>query len=188
VDAAHSFAHLDYKIPELGCDYLGTSLHKWLGTPLGAGLMYVRKDKISKVWPLFADRTFPKDDIRKFEHIGTHPVAIEQALLQAIKFHESLGPKRKEERLRYLKNYWVERVLELPRVVINTPLKDHQSCGIANVAIENISPKAVAEYFYDKHRVFTVAVEQGVRVSPNLFTRLSDLDALVLAIQELAAG
>ncbi|TDI45816.1 MAG: aminotransferase class V-fold PLP-dependent enzyme [Acidobacteria bacterium] len=126
--------------------------------------------------------------IRKFEHIGTHPVAIEQALLQAIKFHESLGPKRKEERLRYLKNYWVERVLELPRVVINTPLKDHQSCGIANVAIENISPKAVAEYFYDKHRVFTVAVEQGVRVSPNLFTRLSDLDALVLAIQELAAG
>lgn len=187
VDAAHSFAHLDYKIPDLGCDYLGTSLHKWLGTPVGAGLMYVRKDKISKVWPLFADRVFPKDDIRKFEHIGTHPVAIEQALLEAIQFHESLGAERKEERLRYLKNYWVERVLDLPKVVINTPLKDHQSCGIANVGIEGKEPKAVADYFYNEHRVFTVAVDQGVRVSPNLFTRLSDLDALVTAIRELAA-
>ena len=152
-----------------------------------AGLMYVRKDKISKVWPLFADRVFPKDDIRKFEHIGTHPVAIEQALLEAIQFHESLGAERKEERLRYLKNYWVERVLDLPKVVINTPLKDHQSCGIANVGIEGKEPKAVADYFYNEHRVFTVAVDQGVRVSPNLFTRLSDLDALVTAIRELAA-
>ena len=187
VDAAHSFAHLDFKIPDLHCDYLGTSLHKWLGAPLGSGLMYVRKDKIAKVWPLFADRLFPKDDIRKFEHIGTHPVAIEQTLLKSIQFHESIGGERKEERLRYLKNYWVERVAYLPKVVINTPMKDHQSCGIANVAIEGMEPKAVADHFYDEHRIFTVAVEQGVRVSPNLFTRLRDLDALVHAIESLVA-
>ena len=186
VDAAHSFAHLDFEIPDLHCDYLGTSLHKWLGAPLGTGLMYVRKDKIAKVWPLFADRIYPKDDIRKFEHIGTHPVAVEQTLLKAIQFHESIGADRKEERLRYLKNYWVERVADLPKVIINTPMRDHQSCGIANVAIEGMEPKAVADYFYDEHRVFTVVVEQGVRVSPNLFTSLDDLDALVTAIRELS--
>ncbi len=107
--------------------------------------------------------------------------------MKAIQFHEGLGGKRKEERLRYLKNYWVERVRELPRVVINTPLGDHQSCGIANVAIEGMEPKALADHLYDAHRIFTVAVEQGVRVSPNLFTRLSDLDALVAAIEGLVA-
>jgi selenocysteine lyase/cysteine desulfurase len=187
VDAAHSVAHLDFKLPELGCDYLGTSLHKWLGAPLGTGLLYVRKEKIDRVWPLFADRTFPKHDIRKFEHIGTHPVAIEKTLQKAIQFHQGIGGKRKEERLRYLKNYWVERVADLPRVRINTPLGDEQSCGIANVAIQGMEPAQVAEYLFDEHRVFTVAVEMGVRVSPNLFTCLSDLDALVTAIRTLAA-
>ena len=186
VDAAHSFAHVDFKIPDLNCDYLGTSLHKWLGAPLGTGLMYVRRDKIAKVWPLFADRTYPKDDIRKFEHLGTRPVAVEQTLLESIQFHDSIGAKRKEERLRYLKNYWVEQVAALPRVVINTPLKDHQSCGIANVAIDGMEPKAVADYFFDEHRIFTVAVDIGVRVSPNLFTELSDLDALARAIEQLS--
>ena len=186
VDAAHSFAHVDYEIPDLGCDYLGTSLHKWLGAPLGAGLMYVHRDKISKVWPLFGDRAFAKDDIRKFEHLGTRPVAMEQTLVKSIQFHNSLGAERKQERLRYLKNYWVERVADLPRVVINTPMKDHQSCAIANVAIDGMEPKAVADYFYDEHRIFTVAVDMGVRVSPNLFTELSDLEALVSAIEQLS--
>jgi selenocysteine lyase/cysteine desulfurase len=186
VDAAHSVAHLDFRISDLGCDYLGSSLHKWLGAPLGCGLLYVRKDKIPRVWPLFADRGFPKDDIRKFEHIGTHPVALEKTLLHAIRFHESIGAKRKEERLRYLKNYWVSKVVDLPKVRIQTPLGDGQSCAIANVAIEGMEPQKVAEYFFERHRVFTVAVEMGVRVAPNLFTRLSDLDALAGAIRDLS--
>ena len=187
VDAAHSFAHLDYRLPELGADYLGTSLHKWLGAPLGMGLLYVKKENIPKVWPLMADRIFPKDDIRKFEHLGTRPVHAEKTLLASIRFHRTLGAKRKEERLRYLKSYWVARVRELERVTINTPLSDEGSCGIANVAIEGLTPTEVADRLFDEHRVFTVAVEQGVRVSPNLFNGLEDLDALVEGIRALAA-
>jgi selenocysteine lyase/cysteine desulfurase len=187
VDAAHSFAHVDYKIPDLGCDYLGTSLHKWLCVPIGTGLLYVRRQKISKVWPLLGDRQFPKDDIRKFEHLGTHPVSTDLAIRDAIRFHQSIGSKRKEERLRYLKNYWVEQVIGLPRVKINTPLGDGQSCAIANVALDGMTPEQVATSLFDAHRVFTVAVKMGVRVSPNLFNTLADLDALVTGIRELAA-
>jgi selenocysteine lyase/cysteine desulfurase len=188
VDAAHSFAHLDYKIPDLGCDYLGTSLHKWLCVPIGTGLLYVKKEKIAKVWPLLGDRLFPKDDIRKFEHLGTHPVSTDLVIRDAIRFHESIGSKRKEERLRYLKNYWVEQVIDIPGVKINTPLGDGQSCAIANVAVDGIAPEQLAKDLFDAHRVFTVAVKMGVRVSPNLFNTLADLDALVAGIRQLAAG
>jgi len=192
VDAAHSFAHLDYKIPELDCDYYGTSLHKWLCCPLGTGMMYMKKEKIEKTWPLFGDVHRPIDDISKFEHIGTHPVSTNLTIAAAIKFHNSIGSKRKEERLRYLKNYWLTKVKDMPKVIINTPLEDQRSCGLANFAIDGMKPNAVANYLYDKHKIFTVGINResvhGVRVTPHLYTTLPELDKLVGAISELSAS
>jgi len=191
VDAAHSFAHLDFRIPDLDCDYFGTSLHKWLCCPLGAGMMYMKKEKIAKTWPLFGDTAIPLDDIRKFEHIGTHPVSTNLTIATAIKFHNSIGSKRKEERLRYLKNYWVNKVKDLPKVIINTPFDDDKSCGIGNFAIEGMKPDDVANYLFDKYKIFTVGINReaikGVRVTPHLYTTLSELDLLVTAIKELSA-
>ncbi len=179
VDGAHSFAHVNRTIPELGCDYYGASLHKWLGAPLGTGLLWMRKEHIAKVWPLFGDRGAQEGDIEKFHHIGTHPQGTDQAIVDAIHFHEAIGGERKEERLRYLKNYWVERVIELPGVHINTPLGDDQSCAIANVLVDGMTPADLVDALWGRHRIFTVSVEQGARIAPNVFSRLSDLDALV---------
>ena len=190
VDAAHSFAQLDYKIPELDCDYYGASLHKWLCCPLGTGIMYMKKEKIAKTWPLFGDTGQPVDSIAKFEHIGTHPVSTNLTIASAIKFHNSIGSKRKEERLRYLKNYWVTQVKDLPKVIINTPFEDERSCALANFAIDGMQPNAVANYLYDKHKIFTVGINResvkGVRVTPHLYTTKAELDLLVKAIQELS--
>lgn len=191
VDGAHAFAQLDFKIPDLNCDYFGASLHKWLCCPLGAGILYVKKEKIEKVWPLFGDVAIPADDIRKFEHIGTHPVATHLTISSAIRFHQLIGSARKQARLHYLKDYWTSRVKELPRVILNTPLEEGRSCAIANIAVEGMTPKDLAAYFYDKHRIFTVAINResvkGVRVTPHLYTRIADLDYFVKAIQELVS-
>ena len=187
VDAAHSFAHLSENIADLNCDYLGCSLHKWLGAPLGTGLMYIKKEKIAKVWPLYGDRDFAATDIRKFEHIGTHPVPIALTIADAIRFHQAIGSKPKEARLRYLKDYWVRQVEGLPGVTVNTPLNGRQSCAIANVALHGHRPASVANQLYDRYGIFVVAVENGIRVAPNLWTRPAELDRLVTAIKELAA-
>ncbi len=190
LDAAHSFAQIDFKIKDTDCDYMGTSLHKWLCCPLGAGMLYMKKEKIEKTWPLFGDSRIPKDDIRKFEHIGTHPENTRLSIAAAIDFHNSLGIKRKEARLRYLKNYWVDQVKDLPKITINTPLGDDQSCAIANFSVEGMTPNEVSEYLYENHKVWTVAINRksvkGVRVTPHLYTRIEHLDALVKAIKELA--
>jgi selenocysteine lyase/cysteine desulfurase len=190
LDAAHSFAHINFKIPDTHCDYMGASLHKWLCAPLGNGILYVKKEKIKNVWPLFGDHTFPADDIRKFEHIGTHPVGNTLPISDAIRFHNSIGSMRKEERLRYLKNYWVERVRRLPKVTINTPFEESRSCAIANLAIEGKTPTEVADYLFEKHKIFTVAIDteavKGVRVTPHLYTKVEDLDRMVLAVRALA--
>jgi selenocysteine lyase/cysteine desulfurase len=136
VDGAHAFAHIRYSIPDLACDYYGTSLHKWLSVPLGAGFLYVRKDKIAKVWPLIGDGNKNMSDIYRLNHTGTHPCATDLTIEDAIAYYEMIGPEKKEARLRYLQQYWTSRVKDVPGIVLNTPTTDaKRSCGIANVGI-----------------------------------------------------
>jgi selenocysteine lyase/cysteine desulfurase len=190
VDAAHSFAHVNFAVPDIDGDYLGASLHKWLSTPLGAGLLYVRKSKIANVWPLFGETSVPADDIRKFERLGTQPAWTMLAIRDAIRFHKMIGGARKEARLRWLQQYWTSRVRgAAPKVYLNTPDGD-RACGIANVGITGMTPAALATALFDKYKIYVVAINTGpvvgVRVTPHLFTTTADLDALVSALTSLA--
>jgi selenocysteine lyase/cysteine desulfurase len=189
VDAAHSFAHVNFTLPDLEGDYLGASLHKWLCTPLGAGLLHIRKDKIRTVWPLFGDTTRADDDIRKLERIGTHPSWTMLTIADAIRFHTMIGAARKEARLRYLQQYWTDKVRGIPKVYLNTPA-GMRACGIANVGITGMTPGALATALFDKYNIYTVAIDtvavKGTRVTPHLYSTFADLDILVKALGELA--
>ena len=190
VDGAHAFAHFKYSIQELGCDYYAASLHKWLSTPLGAGLLYVRKDNIKKVWPLLADGEKDANNIKRLNHTGTHPVHTDLTISDSIDYYEMIGVVRKEARLRYLQNYWTEKVRNLPRVIVNTPADANRSCAIANVGIEGIAPGELAQRLLKEHNVFTVAIDyanvHGCRICPNLYTTTQELDSFVIAIKKLS--
>ena len=190
VDAAHSFAHLDFKIPDLGCDYFGASLHKWLAAPFGTGLLWVKKEKIEKLWPLLAPENPSSDDIRKFEALGTRSFPIELGIGEAINFHNGIGSKRKEERLRYLKNYWAEKVSAFPRVKMITSLHPEQSCGLGNFTIDGIEPGKVCDYLFNKHKIYTTPIGhqefQGVRVTPHVYTRLEEIDFFINVVEEIS--
>lgn len=187
VDGAHSFAHFQFSLPELDCDYFGTSLHKWLCSSIGTGFLYVRKSKIPALYPLFGAEDPQKDDIRKFEALGTRPFFIEQATGKAIDFFNMIGAQRKEERLFYLKQYWVEQVQNLPGVTMNTPMKKGFSCAIGNIAIEGKKPSELETFLFEKYKIHTVSIEweniRGVRITPNIYTTTEDLDKLVRGIR-----
>ena len=190
VDGAHAFAHIKYSIQDLGCDYYAASLHKWLSVPLGAGLLYVQKDNIKKVWPLLADSEKDPNKINRLNHTGTHPVHTDLTISDSIDYYEIIGVERKEARLRYLQNYWTEKVRNLPRVVLNTPAAASRSCAIANIGIEGIEPGELAKRLLKEHNVFTVAIDyanvQGCRICPNVYTTTQELDSFVLAIKKLS--
>jgi len=193
VDGAHAFAHFDYKIPDTRADYYGASLHKWLGCPLGTGILYVRTDKIRSLWPIYGDSLPLEDtDVLKLNHTGTHPVAADLAISDAIDFHNMIGTQRKEARLRYLQNYWTNKVRGMKNVVLNTPTDPARSCGIANVGITGVKPADLASMLLDKYKIFTAPVDNaaagvhGVRVTPHVFILPRELDGLVKAIGEIA--
>lgn len=188
VDGAHSFGLLDFKIPELDADYFGTSLHKFLSAPIGSGMLWIKKEKIGKIWPLLCNGEPKSDNIRKFETIGTRSFAIEQAIGEAINFHNAIGPKRKEERIRYLKNYWVHQVKEVPKIKIHTSLKDAYSCAIAGVSIEGKSPAELDNFLFSQYKIHSVGIVweniSCVRITPHVYTTLKDLDKLVVALKD----
>lgn len=187
VDGAHSFAHFKFSIPDLDADYFASSLHKWLYAPIGSGLLYVKKDRISKIYPLFATSDDPlKPDIRKFEALGTRPFFIEQAIGKAIEFHEMIGSERKEKRLHYLKNYWMEKVKDLPGVKLNTSLNPRWGCAIGNIGIAGKKPGELDGFLFNQYKIHSVGIEweniHGVRITPNVYTSTRDLDVLVEGI------
>lgn len=191
VDGAHAFGQLAFTISDLGgCDYYGSSLHKWLGAPLGAGLLYVRRDKIRPLWPLYGDSGVADDDIRKLNHTGTHPVATDLAIQDAIRFHQMIGIDRKEARLRYLQRYWTDQVRRHPNIILNTPNDPARSCAIANVGVKGIKPADLAKRLFEQYKIFTVAIDganvHGVRVTPHLYTTTAELDQFVRALQQVA--
>ena len=190
VDGAHSFAQFDFQQKDLGCDYFGTSLHKWLFSPKGTGLLYVKREKIAKVWPLMAAESTQASDIRKFEEVGTHSAAPRLAIGESMLFHNAIGGKRKEARLRYLSHYWMNRLKDVPKIGFNTSFDPNQSCAIANVKVEGIEPSAIGSYLFSKHRIFTTPIVheefKGIRITPNVYTTLGELDRFCESMEQIA--
>lgn len=193
VDGAHAFAHFRYSIPDLHCDYYATSLHKWLSVPLGAGFLYVEKENVKDIWPLLAAGEENKDDdIQRLNHTGTIPVHTDLAIANSIDYYLKIGAERKEERLRYLQQYWTGKVRGLPNIQVNTPVEPERSCGIANVGIKGIQPALLAETLLKNYKIYTVAIDyanvHGCRITPNVYTTPRELDQLVKALTELSGN
>lgn len=192
VDGAHSFGLMDFKIPDLHCDYFGTSLHKFLSAPIGSGMMWVKKDKIEKLWPLTCYGDPHSPDIRKFEALGTRSFPIEQGIGEAINFHEAIGSRRKQERVFYLKNYWAMQVKDIPGVKLHTSLDPRFSCAICGVSIDGVPPRDLMNTLFDRYKIHTVSIDYEkihcIRVTPHVYTTLADLNKFVGAIGEIAAN
>jgi len=187
VDGAHSFGHFVHKQEDLDCDIYGANLHKWMMAPIGTGFLFVKKEKIKKIWPLFPAPDPLSDDIRKFEHIGTRPEYLELAINEAITFHHGIGGKNKEERLRYLRNYWAKELERFPGVKILTSYAPEQSCGLGTFTVENFDLAKLQQVLFDKHKIYTITVQVpedvvGMRVTPSIYTTLRELDMFVEAV------
>lgn len=190
VDGAHAFGQFPFTHADLDCDYYGVSLHKWILAPIGTGFLYVRKEKIPKVWPLMAAPAKMDADIRKFEEIGTHPASQRNAITEALNFHESIGVERKAERFRYLRRRWANRLRTLPGVKILNSEDPEQSCGIGFISIDGFDAPKLAKYLWDKHRIWTIAIVtpgeyQGLRVTPNVYTTLEEIDTFSEVMEKI---
>jgi len=190
VDGAHAFAHFPFKARDLDCDYYGTSLHKWLLAPIGTGFLYVRRENIRGLWPLQPAHARQDDNIRKFEEIGTHPAANHNAIAEALTFHQGIGVERKIARLRYLRLRWAERLRTNPKIRIFTSFDPAQAGAIGTVGIVGVPPGKIAPHLWNTRRIIVTPIVheeyEGLRVTPNVYTTLEEVDTFAAAMEEIA--
>ena len=192
VDGAHSFSHVDMDVSEIGCDYYASSLHKWLGAPLGNGLLYVKKGNAERLWPLYGDTAYKDDNIMKLEHLGTRPCSDQNGIIPAVDFNLEIGKEEKSKRLKFLQMRWATELKDHKNIILNTPLGEGQSFGIANVGVKSLQPSELADKLFDEHDIFTVPIDddrgiRGIRVSPNLYSTTEDIDKFIEAMLTIAA-
>jgi isopenicillin-N epimerase len=191
VDGAHAFAHFPYRAADLGCDYYGTSLHKWLLAPIGTGFLYVRRENIQSLWPLTPAGAAKENDIRKFEEIGTHPAANHNAIAEAMSFHDGIGIARKTARLRYLRDRWAMRLAQHPKIRLHTNLDPAFSCAIGTVQITGVPTAKVVARLWERWRIIATPIVhpeyEGARITPNVYTTIEEVDTFAAAMEEIAA-
>jgi isopenicillin-N epimerase len=197
VDGAHALAHFPFKLRDLEMDFYGVSLHKWLMAPLGTGLLYVRRDRIASTWPLQAAPERHDTDVRKFEEIGTSPAYTKAGINEAIAFQQAIGLERKAARLRYLTLRWANELKKEPKIKLHSSLEPGQTWGLAVVSIEGIDTNKLVTHLWDKHRIVITSVGHdnrttpalsyhGLRVTPNIYTPLEEIDTFVDAMRQVA--
>ena len=189
VDGAHAFAHFPFKLRDLEVDYYATSLHKWLLAPVGTGFLYVRRENIAKLWPLTPAAASKTQDIRKFEEVGTHPAANHNAIAEALVFHQAIGVDRRAARMRYLTDRWATRLEKHPRVKILSSRLANQSWGLGNVSLDGVDVSKAYDFLWSKYRIITAPIKhaeyQGLRITPNVYTTLEEIDTFSGAIEDL---
>jgi len=187
IDGAHAFAHFPFTRDEIGADYYGTSLHKWLLAPIGTGFLYVRKEKQKSLWPLMAATPEQDDNIRKYEEIGTHPAANHNAISAALAFHRGIGAERKIARLRFLRDRWAKRLLaESPRVKVLTPLEGKTSAAIALFSVDGLDSANLGAWLMANYRIVNTPILHpefnGIRITPNVYTTTDEIDTFADAV------
>lgn len=181
VDGAHGYAHFPFTRDEIGADYYGTSLHKWLLAPIGAGFLYVRKEKQKTLWPMMAAPPEMDENIRKYEEIGTHPAANHNAISAALAFHRAIGADRKIARLRFLRDRWARRLASSSdRVKILTPLDSPHAGAIGFFTVTGMDMARLNGWLFDRYRIVNTLITHpeftGLRITPNVYTTLDEVD------------
>jgi selenocysteine lyase/cysteine desulfurase len=191
VDGAQSLGVQGDPVSALGCDYYGASGHKWLGTPVGLGVLWMRPAHVAKIWPIVPP---PPDVIgmRRFEWIGTVPAYLEPAALPALALHHSVGAARKAARLRYLSSYLRKRIaVALPDARFCTVAEPPMSIGITTVELPGVFSDDLQKRLRERHQIVTQSMAgnkrapevRGLRITPNVYTTLAELDRLVGALR-----
>ncbi|MBR1210555.1 aminotransferase class V-fold PLP-dependent enzyme [Bradyrhizobium sp. JYMT SZCCT0180] len=191
LDAAHSWGQVDFQIADLGVDFIGFNLHKWIGAPVGIGFLYIRKGRLDAIDRHYGDGSFDPNDIRTRVHTGTANFATILTLPLALKLHETIGTAAKAARLRYLRDRWVAKARALPNIEVLTPDEPGLAAGITSFRVKNKGSRednnALVVALRDRHKVLTVrrdgvARGQCIRVSPALYTTEEELDRFVAAL------
>ena len=196
LDAAHSVGQVEINLRELGCDFIGVNLHKWVGAPIGCGVIYIKKDRIDAIDPYMGKPTDVSDIDGRID-TGTLNFAAHMTIPAAITFHNKIGTAAKEARLRYLRNLWVAPARKMKGLTVLTPDDPRMVAALTSFRLDGVTStnanEAVVRQLAERYSVLTVrrtgpTAGDCIRVTPSVYTSADDVMKLVKALRSITAS
>lgn len=195
LDAAHSVGQVDFDMASLGCDFVGVNLHKWVGAPIGCGVVYIRKNRISDIDTYMGKHPGSRSVTARID-TGTSNFAAHMTIPAAIDFHSTIGSAAKEARLRYLRSLWVDEARKMKGLTVLTPDTPTMVAGLTSFRLDAVTStednNRLMALLADKYGVLTTrrtgpAAGDCVRVTPSFYNTPDDMMKLVHALRDITA-
>lgn len=206
VDGAQALGMLELDLHELGCDFYATSFHKWLGGSHGAGLLYVRREMLDRLWPVtprgldasppiaFATQSLANEGVPAALHkLGNVVPTLWPALRgaeAAMDLHLHVNRARIEARIRELAIYARLRMQQLTGIEILTPSRPGLWAGLLTAQFADRTAQDLVGALQRNQRVFVSKLawpgsENGaVRVSLHAFNTHEEIERLVEGLRQ----
>ncbi len=193
LDGAHALGQIEFNLAELGIQFAGFNLHKWIGAPLTLGFLYIATERLADIDPDMGEFHYPMTDVRARTSYSTSNFPALMTLPLVFEEHRALGgAAAKGARVNYLRDLWVSQVRPLPGIEVLTSDDPRLYCGITAFKFIGRDQQAMADRLLNDYGLFTTtrvgaAFGTCIRVTPGLVTSAADIDVLVKAITELNA-
>ncbi|KAF2410275.1 Selenocysteine lyase/Cysteine desulfurase [Pseudomonas antarctica] len=191
LDGAHALGQIDFNLAQLGIQFAGFNLHKWIGAPLTLGFLYIAPERLADIDPDMGEFHYPATDVRARTPYSTPNFPALMTLPLVLEEHRALGGSAaKGARVNYLRDLWVSQVRPLPGVEVLTPDDPRLYCGITAFKFTGRDQQVMVDRLLKEHGVFTTlrtgaAFGTCIRVTPGLVTSAADINVLINAITEL---
>ena len=187
VDGAQTFAQMPVSFRDLGCDFFVTSLHKWLGAPVGNGMLVVDEKRIDVTWPLLGPFDLPPLGIDW--SLGTYNSPLQAGIAPAIRLHQEIGTHRIHARLQELTRYWVALAREIPGFRLHTPVEQENLGAVSLFSIDGLDSSTMEQRLRHTHGIHVkyrqVQQMEGLRVSPHIYMLEGELDRFVRTLEQV---
>ncbi|MFO2462676.1 aminotransferase class V-fold PLP-dependent enzyme [Pseudomonas sp. 15FMM2] len=194
LDGAHALGQIEFNLAELGIQFAGFNLHKWIGAPLTLGFLYIAPERLADIDPDMGEFHYPATDVRARTSYSTPNFPALMTLPWVLEEHRALGgAAAKGARVRYLRDLWVGQVRTLPGIEVLTPDDPRLYCAITAFKFVGRDQQVMTQRLLQDYNLFSttrVGASFGtcIRVTPGLATSTADINVLVRAITELNTG
>ena len=200
VDGVHALGVEDFRLHDVGCDFLVAGTHKWMCGPRGTGLVWGHQ----RAWPVanaiiptFNTQAYdiwmklrPPKDLPKSVYMtpgGFHSFEHRWALGEAFKFHQAIGKARVTHRIYELNQQLKQGVAKMPHITLHTPMSQDLSAGIVCFEVAGMPPHQVVERLRQRKIIGSVTpyMTQYARLAPSLLTSSEDIEQALREILKL---
>jgi len=188
IDGAQAVGQVHVDVKDIGCDAYYSSLHKWLLSPGGNGILYVDKARMPEIWSTIASYNwdFQEDHGFRLMQNGTGNTAVLAGLDASIDFFNAIGPEKWLNRIKHLGDYLRDGLQELDNVTIVSSTSPEMCAGLTTYFVDGLTGPELQKKLWQEEKLQPRSVgSKLLRHSVHIYNNEDEIDRTFKVIKSL---